>query len=358
MITRLCNRGLRLLGYRLSRIHPRPPSTFLPRALPQQLPRPPIGHVAFVGSRHQGLYARGKGQPDALAPVQYGLLQRGVTSSVHATPDDLLATIGHTGEIPILVVFIFNEEFPHSYTADNVVRALRDRGVLVANEPDVARVFASKRLSHSFLKDIEVEVPQDATGSQGPLFSTADLGSGLPAYRTTQTDQHNPDRHNVEFIDTRHTFNGRQYYACIRAACFGATFIDAWIRLRDAQENDPTVHTRNIPLEPRVIEHFQDLLVARRQADLRALCKRVGTAFGPGTYVLDILPCATHGTHFVCELGMKYDNYEMRNHMYAIAAYLPSLTNHFTVSISDQLADAIVHECQSLGHVRSGDADA
>lgn len=309
----------------------------------------PIGHIAFVGSREGGLSASGKGRPSFLLGCQYGLIRRGVTCSLHQTPKAFIAQTNFKCDVPTAVIFIYNEEFQNQYPSQHIVASLSSNGFAIINDPHDGRILASKIQTHARLTSHSIPVPPVAPDMQGRYFSTADLGSGLPAHVVDTQDHRGHRRHNAELIDTRFVFQKRGYYTCIRAATFGTSLVDAWIRFRDAKDDNPSVHTRDTPLNPEAIEYFQTQLVANRLDDIKAISRRFGDAFGLGTFVLDILPCTTTGRLMVCEAGYKYDDYVVRDHLAPIAAYLPSLSIHFSNAMADKLAEAIVTECISRG---------
>src|SRR5262245_5112357 len=83
------------------------PPTYLPSGVTAPTQR--IGHVAFIGSDVLGLGGRGKGRPHQfLAPLQYGLLKRHVTSSCHASPGAFLDSDQCALAEPTIAVLIYN----------------------------------------------------------------------------------------------------------------------------------------------------------------------------------------------------------------------------------------------------------
>jgi len=96
--------------------------------------------------------------------------------------------------------------------------------------------------------------------------------------------------------------------------CIGTYLIRIYIRARDVSENNPSVHSKNTPKDPELLDCLHEKLVATRLEAFRALSARLGHLLGPGFYAHDVLIENKTGQLFLCETGFKFydDTYEER----------------------------------------------
>ena len=147
------------------------------------------------------------------------------------------------------------------------------------------------------------------------IFSNAKVGSGEDVFVLENAEEIDDNRYNAEFIDTRIPFENGDYFTCVRLVCIGTRTLQIYIRARNVEENNPSVHSRDTPKNPELLEHLYGKLVAPRLEELHALGKRIGCALGPGFYAHDVLVDNNSGHLFMCETGFKFYDHTYCNWM-------------------------------------------
>lgn len=116
------------------------------------------------------------------------------------------------------------------------------------------------------------------------------------------------DRYNTEMIDTVHRAAGHDYHVSLRALCFGGRVVYSWVRCRDVDDGDPSVHNAETPADLAVITELHQRLVIPNRRQIARIARGIAGALGCNFYAHDLLPCAATGKLFVCETNLKiYD---------------------------------------------------
>lgn len=312
-------------------------------------PDDPRGTVIFSGLGRRGFAAKGKIDPtDFLPPFIHALWRSGLRTRFAATPDELRAGLGTAGRRPA-IVHIYDEERETGALAlaDDVCA---DAG-LVFNRVALGAAVARKDETNRRLSAHGVRVPRMMQNVEPgeTAFSNAPGASGAEVSLVRRPGALDPARYNTAFIDTRRSFRGAEYHTTIRLMCVGGTPVAAWVRARPVEEGSPSVHSRNTPLDPDLIEHLHGTLIAGREAEFTALAERIESALGPAFLAHDLLIDRETDEIQVCETGLKFHDETYRRHTRPVAAMLPCLAPIHSPAFIENSAQAFLTACDAAG---------
>ncbi|RDC73451.1 hypothetical protein DLJ49_07775 [Rhodovulum sp. 12E13] len=224
--------------------------------------------------------------------------------------------------LPAFVVMIYREE--HDIPSGARLDAALARAELVFNHPETGRIVADKRRTNEVLTAAGVPMPRMVSAADAPVFSNAVAESAQPVQVVESGASLDPFRYNTEFIDTRIEYGGKDYYSTVRVMCIGAKITHAFVRARDAAQNDASVHTKDTPVDARMINDLHERLVEATWDHLSDIARRVSDALGPGFYAHDVLVERESGRVLVCETGFKFDNKQYSGALEPIRHLLPA----------------------------------
>jgi hypothetical protein len=222
---------------------------------------------------------------------------------------------------------------------------------LVFNRLETGRILRRKDLTNQHLSEAGILVPKMLeTISNGELvFSNTMTGTARPVSLVDRAEMLVKNRYNTEFIETRREYRGVSYYSAVRLISVGRELLHAFVRMRPASDESPSVHAANVPLDPQIIEYFQDTLIRCRQDELVDLSSRLGDALGPGFFVHDVLVSTRSEQIFVCESGIKFHDFAYTGRLFPISAHLPSHAFMFSPLFARRSAEAFLRECRRHG---------
>jgi hypothetical protein len=299
--------------------------------------------VVLVGTG-DGLHGMGKVSPSLYFPkFAYALSKLGVSVVAYHSPEETAKNLSRHPPERTAFVFIYNETFQRELL-DSFAALESKLCSPVYNRSEIGRIVGDKFLSNEFLSAKGVPLPRLLTKASTKVFSNARIGSHAAIKVVNPGEELSRDRYNTEFIDTRYEYNGSSYFAAIRALAVTGTMTCAFVRLRPAKEDNPSVHASDTPKNASLIFHFHERLIEANESALLTLCSQLGNALGPGFYAHDILPCKETGKLYVCESGFKFDCQDYREAMWPISSDLPFLKEHFSVDIAEMQAAALFEQ--------------
>ncbi|MDE0405207.1 MAG: hypothetical protein OXI53_07820 [Nitrospira sp.] len=267
--------------------------------------------LAF-GSR--GLRARGKVKSRRFFPPFCRVLgQCGIASVYIGDYESLERELCLANNLPLVLVNLVNEDRddikPYRFPND-----LLRNVTAVFNPHNIAGLVRDKKEANQFFFKHNISVPDHSPDERTNVFSNSRFGTGARAFIIDNFQELDGERYNTQFIDTTVRFKESVYFTCIRLMCIGTYLIRIYIRARDVSENNPSVHSKNTPKDPELLDCLHEKLVATRLEAFRALSARLGHLLGPGFYAHDVLIENKTGQLFLCETGFKFydDTYEER----------------------------------------------
>ncbi len=317
-------------------------------------PDDPRGRVIFTGFGRRGFAAKGKIDPhEFLPPFVHALWRAGVETRFAATPDELRTAMAGAPRPPC-IVHLYDEE--HETGALAGVDPLCAEAGLVFNSLATGAVVARKDETNRRLAAGGVRVPRmlDRLDPGETAFSN-EIG-GTSAEVRLVSDALDPARYNTAFIDTRRDFRGAEYHTTIRLICVGSRPVAAWVRARPVDQGSPSVHSRDTPVDPDLIEHLHGVLVAGREAEFATLAERIAAALGPGFFAHDLLIDRETEEILVCETGLKLRDATYHDHLRPAAARIPCLGAIYSPAFIEGSAQALLAECAAAGCLSPEDA--
>lgn len=176
-------------------------------------------------------------------------------------------------------------------------------------------------------------------------LSFSKTGSGKKVKIIQKYYNLDPNRHNVEFIDTRRSFKGKLYHTSLRILAIGGQIVDIWLRFRPAEE-PPIVHSKNTPLDSELLNFFYDSIIIDHHSELEQIASNLHYILGPGFYVHDLL-VDTNNNFFVCESGFKFDDETYRKHIIPVVSKINYNLNILNPkNLAEKSADLLVQYLQ------------
>jgi hypothetical protein len=274
--------------------------------------------VILVGTKEHG-FIPGKLTADVFIPIfATTCAHHGFQVMPFPDPDDFLAR-KELPRQPVIVLVYSEVQVLRSGLDQRFRRVLKRAQQLdarVVHPPDLGFAVANKLTTRDLLLPAGVRMPELVSAEIGPepVFSNEIVGSNRPVWlqRSGRLDH---SRYNTRYIDAVHEHAGRTYHVCLRAMGVGPTCVAIYVRARALSEGNPSVHTKNTPLDPDLLNHLYTEIVVPRESEIHAICERIGSRFGPGFYSHDIVPERSTGLLYVCETGFKFDDRTWRDRM-------------------------------------------
>ena len=156
---------------------------------------------------------------------------------------------------------------------------------------------------------------------EGLVFSN-ETRSTAAASVVVRAEEAEEGRYNTEFIDTRVSFEGKEYFTCLRLMCLTGTVLDTLVRALPV-DMGPNVRTRNMPVDALMMQHMHRVLVEEIFPALQALAKQIGDIFGDGFYAHDVLVEKGTNRILLAEPGWKLHDFTFSKHFHSIRHLLP-----------------------------------
>ena len=286
-------------------------------------PRPDPGRAVVVLTvlTDAGPSANGKISAGAFLPSFCDTLRASGLETLFVSSERELARIVSRRR-PLVLLHLYGED--HTRIASSRMDLLERDAVAVFNGSRTGELLADKLISHRAFEAGGVPVPA-LFAKKG--FVRQRAGTGLETFMDLGSGgavSGDDTRIRTEFVDTAVTFDGRRYYTTVRLLCVDDIVLHAYPRARDVQEGNGSVHSRNTPLDPALIEHLHQTLVATRAEDFSRVARRLFDVLGHGFYAHDLLIDQKDGSISVCESGFKFDDRTYTGHLKPISDKIPS----------------------------------
>lgn len=305
-------------------------------------PAAQTGQVIFCGFSSGGFNGQGKVDARSFFPAFCKTLhQAGMATHFAHTPNEMLRHL----KPETCLVHIYREIAPENISLyeqamRQVAKADGAHRGAVFNDPTLGAMIARKDLTNSHLSKAGIAVPRMVTSddTDAPVFANDIASTGAEV-----AIGYDPDRYNTEFIDTRVPYKGKDYYTTVRLLCVGGALIHCNVGARDASES-ASVHGRDAPMDPEMLEYLQGVLVHSRIDALKDLAKKLGDVLGLGFFGHDLVICNKTGIPHVCEVGFKFDANAYRTHLAPLADQLPSHSTLFDGGYEARAGQAFLAE--------------
>ena len=216
--------------------------------------------------------------------------------------------------VPTVLISLIHETYDDLDEYD-IPEDLLKQANAIFNSHRTAGIIRDKRKANETLSRQGIMMPSLRIDEGKKIFSNARVGTGENAFVLEKLQDVDDGRYNAELIDTRIPFENSVYFTCVRLVCIGTRTLQIYVRARDVEENNPSVHSKDTPKNPELLEHLYGNLVAPRLEELHALGNRIGRALGPGFYAHDVLVDNNSGHLFMCEAGFKFYDHTYSNRM-------------------------------------------
>ena len=216
--------------------------------------------------------------------------------------------------VPIVLINLMNEIYDELDEFD-IPEDLSKKTNAIFNSHRTASIIKDKRKANETLSRQGIMMPSLRIDEGKKIFSNARVGTGENVFVLEKLQDVDDGRYNAEFIDTRIPFENSVYFTCVRLVCIGTRTLQIYVRARDVEENNPSVHSKDTPKNPELLEPLYGNLVAPRLEQLHALGRCIGSVLGPGFYGHDVLVDNNSGHLFMCEAGFKFYDHTYSNRM-------------------------------------------
>ncbi len=298
----------------------------------------------------RGLRARGKVKSRRFFPPFCSVLgQCGIASVYIGDQASLERELCLADGLPHVLVNLVNEDQDDLELYKIPTDLLRNI-TAAFNSHEIAGIIRDKKKTNLFFSENHISVPGRNLDERTDVFSNARFGTNAGAFIVDNLQELDEERYNTQFIDTTVPFKDSVYFTCIRLMCIGTHLMRIYIRARDVREQNPSVHSKDTPKDPELLDYLHEELVAPRLEAFRALSYRIGHLLGPGFYAHDVLIENKTGQLFLCETGFKFydDTYEER--MIGVVSnrnFLTNVSDHETYA--GYAASVFVTYCAEMG---------
>lgn len=281
--------------------------------------------------------------------------RHGVDVFTYPTPEEFIdSLLLHKAHQPVFVL-VYNETYSKFYDPRRIESAIRTHwpDAVIFNSTKTGKILRDKRRLNTFLRKEGIGVPAmvESETSTTKTLSNAAIGSHKPVVVYDVGEPLDHDRYNTAFINTVREYSGKTCYVCLRALAVSTKLVSVYVRARPTDDGDPSVHSRDTPVDADLINHLYREVAAPNTPRIENLCYQLGRVLGPGFYAHDILPCTDTGRLLVCESGFKFNDNTLRKHLLSIGRELP-FSDLFTDEEALRAAEAF------LTVVRNDDATA
>ena len=309
-------------------------------------------NVLIVVMGDDPFYTRGKVTPKLFFPPFCRVLAlHGIGSTYVYGRKNLERELLLSDGVPTIVVNLINEEFDNLDSWEIIGDLLHETDA-VFNSLRIAKIIRDKEETNKLLSGNGISMPRNNIGESKKIFSNVRIGTQKPVFIYEDLKELDDDRYNTEFIDTRIQFRNSVYYTIIRLMCIGSQILQIYVRARDVSENNPSVHNKDTPLDPELLDFLYKQLVVPRLTNYFLLAESIESILGPGFYVHDVLVDNDSDDLILCETGFKFIDRSYTNRMTGVIS-----DSKFMSSILDQTtyagyaASVFVTYCAKMGFI-------
>lgn len=210
------------------------------------------------------------------------------------------------------------------------------RGWVFLHPISTGRSLGSKPETHRILNTV---VPMPELHHDGLMFSNLAQSCSAPVTVVEASDC-DPTRYNTRFIDTTTEFRGKNYFTSLRIMAVGTEVATVFMRCRPVTDGPVSVHDKDTPLDADLLCFLHERLVGPQMPAIRNMAQKIGSKIGLGFYAHDVLPERGTGKLYLCETGLKFHDWTIRDHLEPIADRLPFFAH--------DISDACVHRAVRL----------
>jgi hypothetical protein len=281
-------------------------------------PQNPIAHVILGCLTPAGLSANGKGSKQLFPAFCQNLRELGFATHICTSHRQIEHRIDKA-KVAILIN-IFGED--HNDIASPQMIHLENKTAAVFNRAKMGTIIADKQRSLEHFTKFGVPMPPKPS-ADGVTFSNARTGTARTVSLVSGTQELDEGRYNRAMINTVQTFEGRSYHTTVRLMCVADQIVHAMVRARTVEDENPSVHSKNTPLDPKLLGHLQQKLVDDQQETLQQIARSMNDAIGPCFVAHDILFDEHSRDAFVCEAGLKFFDQTFQKHILPIGKSVP-----------------------------------
>lgn len=327
-------------------VSPKIPLFILDRLIKESQPPEKRAKVVFSVLTKAGPLANGKVSAFEFLPTFCDTLRRnGFATEWASNVAELDASLND--EVPVFLVHLFGEDHSDIFSAE--VLDLEKKAVATFNTAEAGQLLADKLASHKAFVDAGIPVP---TLRETGGFVRSRFGTALPTEIQEGTEAlpaEDERRIFTDFVDTRIEYDGRLFYTTVRIVCIDGTILHSYPRARDAKEENPSVHAKDTPLEPALVEYLNDVLVVPNAEAFEGIARNLHHVLGHGFFAHDLVIDNVSGEIFVCEGGFKFDDPSYWRHMKRISSDLPSQAVLFPIqNFAKHSSETFCRRCLSI----------
>ena len=281
-------------------------------------PKKPRAKVLILNLNRNPVRAPGKVNPEIFFPPFSRVLAAcGISTAYVNNKREMERELLVSDRIPVILVNLIHELHAEKDRYD-ISEKLATKFHAIFNRHNIAKIIGDKIEANIFFTKHKISMPSLHPNTGEKIFSNTRFGSHDKVLLYESIEDADIERYNTGFIDTRIEFGNAVYFTCIRLICIGTRVLQIYIRARDVNENDPSVHNQDTPKDFELIAHLYDRLIAPRLEEFRAFGSYLGNVLGPGFYVHDVLVDRNSGQLYLCESGFKFYDDTYSEHMMGV----------------------------------------
>lgn len=273
-------------------------------------PHDPIAHVILGCLTPAGLSANGKGSKQLFPAFCLTLRELGFATHICTSHREVERRIDKVKAA--ILINVFGED--HNDIASPHMIRLESKATAVFNRAQMGAVIADKQRSLEHFTKFGVPMPPQPS-AEGLTFSNARTGTARTVNLVSGTQKLDEGRYNRAMINTVQAFEGRSYHTTVRLMCVADQIVHAMVRARPVEDENPSVHNKDTPLDPQLLGHLQQKLVNDQLVVLQQIARNMNDAIGPCFVAHDILFDQHSGDAFVCEAGLKFFDQTFQKHI-------------------------------------------
>jgi hypothetical protein len=292
-----------------------------------------VGTVIFAELSKTEFGGKGKITAFSYLPIFSDLLRKNSYRTIVVTTVKDLSRAIMDGEYTVVVLIYGEDQFVPDYPGLNDVLA---RAQLVFNHTETGKLICNKKATHIFLSNQGVPMPaaQFDEIATKTVFSNHNASTGAQVSVLPTLSVLDSERYNTEFIDTRVKIAGEYYHTAIRLMCIGGAVTHSYVRARNVQDENPSVHAKNTAIDANLLNTLHAALIEPRKHELSELAAKISQALGLGFYSHDILIDSKTTEIYLAEVGFKFDDRIFLSRMSPVLADVPSMARFMTTEDS------------------------
>ena len=322
-------------------------SFYLNRDFGGKLLRNSSATIVYTVLTEGGVCANGKVTADRYLPAFNSTLLENNISVIFVSNIEQLERMVTQVNNPI-IIHLFGED--HADITSERMLSIEQSALAVFNSSLTGKVLSDKLLSENIFRDYGVPVPKraESAGFVRQRYGTAQEvqlfeNSNASANFNSDIEVSN------EFVNTVQYYDGVGFYTTVRTLCINDTVLHSYVRARAVFEGNPSVHAKNTPKVPSLIEQFQDKLVTSNLSEIKRISSQLYRALGNGFYSHDLLIDNCDGKVYVCESGFKFDDLAYWGHLSSIKNEVPSHSLLFPVeNFAADSAKIFISICKAI----------